>query len=522
MGGFAPKVCGPSHLRFAAIARTGCAKGEPARACTLSEPKSQRIVRSLLSCRFLTVIEHPDAPSGTRWTRARSAEHAAHDDHLVHLWESEELLRDVVVDFLAEGLASQEPVLVFATRAHWEMFASTLSQRGFATDDAVARGMLTFLDAQEALERVTVDGVLSAARFEEVVGSLVEQRARGAETGRVQIFGEIVDLLWRAGKTKVAVELEELWNQLQSRIPFRLLCAYGVAPSSDLDELRELCSTHDRMWPSQPSGAGRLPTPQQMLAAEVQHRRRVEAALRESVRDLRAARQELEERARLNEMLVAILGHDLRNPLGAILTATQVVLDNNPGDERVRPLRWVLRSGERMARMIEQLLDFSSARVAGGIPLEPHDTSLHDIVTAVVEEARAGNERALHVEARGDLQGRFDPDRLAQVFSNLVGNALKHAEPESPIEVSLDGSGAQELVATVRSRGVIPSDVVPVIFEPFAGHPGARKGRRGLGLGLYITRAIVVGHGGNVAVSSSPAGGTTTFTVSLPRFSTAG
>lgn len=442
----------------------------------------------------------------------------------MHLYESEDFLRDVVVDFLVEGIAAATPVLVYATRRHWEMFCETLTQRGFSTADGIARGTLSWFDAEATLERVTVDGALDAMRFEEVVGAAVRERARLANGGRVQVFGEIVDLLWHDGKAKVAVELEELWSALQSHVPFRLLCAYRVTPASDLDELRELCATHSRVWPSHSSSAIAIPTPQQMLTAEVQHRRRVEAALRQCIRDLRDAQHELEERereqrerARFNEMLVAILGHDLRNPLGAIMSATRLVLDRMPDEERVKPLRWALNSGDRMARMIDQLLDFTHTRVSDGIPLERKETALDEVVAAAVDEAHARTARAVRVERRGDLTGQFDPDRLAQVFSNLIGNALQHGDPSAPVEVSLDGEAADWIVATVRNGGVVPEELLPTLFEPFAGEHRSRGGRRGLGLGLFITRAIVVRHGGSVDVSSTRQTGATTFTLRLPR-----
>jgi signal transduction histidine kinase len=175
----------------------------------------------------------------------------------------------------------------------------------------------------------------------------------------------------------------------------------------------------------------------------------------------------------------------------------------------------------RMSRMIDQLLDLTRSRLGEGIAIVPVRTDLGKVVTDVANEARAAHpERALLVETRGDLDGEWDPDRLAQVASNLVGNAMVHGAPDGAVRVSARGE-AGSVQLTVHNTGpAIPEALQSVLFDPF------RRGREagetshtlGLGLGLYITREIVVGHGGTIDVVSTDAEGST-FRVVLPRAS---
>ena len=142
---------------------------------------------------------------------------------------------------------------------------------------------------------------------------------------------------------------------------------------------------------------------------------------------------------------------------------------------------------------------------------------LDEIVQRVVDELSAGNaDRTISVVASGDLAGTWDPDRLEQVASNLVSNAVDHGDPASPVEVELDGERPETVVLRVRNRGSpVPPEVLGHLFEPFSRGPDEKSRKAsGLGLGLYISREIVRGHGGEIAATS---GDETVVTVSLPR-----
>ncbi len=228
-----------------------------------------------------------------------------------------------------------------------------------------------------------------------------------------------------------------------------------------------------------------------------------------------SARQDAERAAKLAELFVAVLGHDLRNPLSAILTGGALIARTD--DERTRGTAMrITSSAQRMARMIEQILDFSRIRSGQGLPKKPAAMDLREVLTRVVQELTTtkGDER-VHIEIDGDTRGCWDDDRLGQVFSNLVANALEHSPDGSVVRVSVDGRDASRVAIAVQNPGTIPVELVGEIFDPF------RKARqhaksRGLGLGLYITKQIVEAHGGTIDVTTSDDAGTC-FHVVLPR-----
>jgi signal transduction histidine kinase len=230
---------------------------------------------------------------------------------------------------------------------------------------------------------------------------------------------------------------------------------------------------------------------------------------------------QLSNTVRLNELFTGVLGHDLRNPLGAILMAAQLILkrEEEEKDERViRPAMRILSSGERMARMIDQLLDFTRIRVGHGLPIARGTMDLGALCRVVVDElAGAGADHRITLDLKGDFVGSWDADRLAQVVSNLVANAIEHGVPNAPIHIVGDGTAPERVVLRVTNKGGIPEDVLPILFDPFRGGKQRPERTHGLGLGLYITEQIVRGHGGTVEASVARDRDETTFTVILPR-----
>lgn len=225
----------------------------------------------------------------------------------------------------------------------------------------------------------------------------------------------------------------------------------------------------------------------------------------------------LQETVRFNEMFTGILGHDLRNPLSAIVTAAQLAMVRSPSERVSKPLSRIVTSSERMSRMIEQLLDFTRVRVGQGIPLVEQSIDLVPVVRQVMEELEDANPAwTLDLEVTGATTGSWDPDRLAQVFSNLVANAIQHGDVSAGVRVRIDGAAPDRVRAEVHNAGVIPDEVLPTIFEPLSGAHRRREGSRGLGLGLHITREIVRAHGGTLGIASEEACGTI-FSIELPR-----
>jgi two-component system sensor histidine kinase/response regulator len=239
--------------------------------------------------------------------------------------------------------------------------------------------------------------------------------------------------------------------------------------------------------------------------------------------ELSRQRRELSNALRLNEMFVGILGHDLRNPLGAILGGIQLLQKQIADQGQSRVLDRMQSAGARMTDMIEQLLDLTRARLSGGLGFARTYKRLDvaNLVKRTVEELRAAHPaREITVASEGDSTSAGDPERLLQLFSNLVANALQHGPASAAVSIAIEG-GAADIAVRVSNPGVIPEDVFPTIFDPFRGRRLTSSNTRGLGLGLFISQQIALAHGGSIVADSSPDTGTTTFTVRIPRRSIA-
>ncbi len=229
--------------------------------------------------------------------------------------------------------------------------------------------------------------------------------------------------------------------------------------------------------------------------------------------------EEAQARVEFEQQVVGIVSHDLRNPLAAILTSASLMLRRESIDPWVaRSAARIVSSADRAHRMIRDLLDYTQARMGGGIPIRPEPLDLHELTEQVVEEARAAfPERTLQLTHSGEGAGSWDADRVAQVLSNLVGNALKYSPADTPVRVESHGL-ADGMCVRVHNAGTpISPEVLPRIFEPLqrgSGHLGFSD--RSIGLGLYIVRELVLAHGGRVDVQSTLEEGTL-FTVRLPR-----
>lgn len=222
---------------------------------------------------------------------------------------------------------------------------------------------------------------------------------------------------------------------------------------------------------------------------------------------------------RSKEMFLAMLGHDLRTPLGAVITSASFVHENAGLEEPYRTLAsQVVTSAKRMNQMIGDLLDFTRGRFGDGMPIVRSDVDLSAVTRGVVDEVTASHpESAIELETAGDLHGRFDSDRIAQALTNLVGNALDHAPAKSPVIVKALGEPDKIVLSVHNSGPVIPKEQVKRIFGAMTHAPSdGHRDRRHLGLGLYIVEQIVTGHGGTVDVESSEKH-RTTFTMHLPR-----
>jgi two-component system, sensor histidine kinase and response regulator len=221
---------------------------------------------------------------------------------------------------------------------------------------------------------------------------------------------------------------------------------------------------------------------------------------------------QLQQAQRMSDLFIGVLGHDLRSPLSNIVGAAALLERGNTEPEAVeRKAHMILNASRRMDRLIQQLLDFALARIKGGIPITRAHADLGKAAhQAVTELHEAGT--AVRVEVQGDTAGNWDPDRIMQVVSNLLSNALEHGLADGPITVRVDGADPDQVTFQITNHGTIPETVKDILFSPFKPRQGAS---RGVGLGLYIVEQIVLAHQGRVSVDSQ--GHTTTFIVTLQR-----
>lgn len=225
-------------------------------------------------------------------------------------------------------------------------------------------------------------------------------------------------------------------------------------------------------------------------------------------------------RAELEELLVGIVSHDLRNPLSVVTMGTSMLLSQELTEPQRKLATRIANASQKSARLISDLLDFTIAKRAGiQLTLAPCD--LHDVVAqAVTDLETTWPGRAIVHERFGEAVSCLDPSRVEQILLNLIGNALQHSPPATAVMVESRGE-ADTVVFSVTNRGKpIPNDVMLQLFTPLRRGEHAGYQRGSIGLGLFIVQHLVSAHGGTIDVSSTQLAGTC-FTVRLPRSLTA-
>ena len=285
--------------------------------------------------------------------------------------------------------------------------------------------------------------------------------------------------------------------------------ATGFTPVQMVAEFRALRASILKLWSAAESEFGRA-----HLEDVTRFNEAIDQLLAESiaryVRDV----------DRSKDLFIGVIGHDLRNPLGAIMMSASAMLTREGPDwPHSRSASRVLRSARRMLGMIDDLVDFTRSRQGTGIPIVRTDVDIEAICRHTADEITAFHPGCIvHFEASGQLRGQWDGGRIGQMLSNLIGNAFQHGSADAPVEVAVRGE-PDRIVLTVHNKGpVIAKSELQDIFSPFRQlEPADSKSRdpRSAGLGLYIAQAIVTAHEGTIDVESTESG--TTFTVRLPR-----
>lgn len=231
--------------------------------------------------------------------------------------------------------------------------------------------------------------------------------------------------------------------------------------------------------------------------------------------------KEFERIGKLREQLMGVLGHDLRTPLNTITMAADLLsMSDELAGNQGRLVGMITSNAGRMERMIGDMLDFTRSRLGEGIPIAPTAMDMHTICRQVVESLRiASPTRLITLSVAGDGRGEWDPDRVAQVLTNLVSNALQYSPTEAPVAVSARDDNSAVILEVKNEGPPIPAEALAEIFSPFrrgVQDKGGNLPTSGLGLGLYIVAQIMQAHRGSVEVQSTSTEGTT-FTAYWPR-----
>lgn len=230
---------------------------------------------------------------------------------------------------------------------------------------------------------------------------------------------------------------------------------------------------------------------------------------------MQARLEEEQENAKLREQFIAILGHDLRNPVGAILSSAQLLL-RMPVEDRVKRIADIMQSSAyRMRGLIDNILDFAQSHLGGGIQTNIlEDQPLAEILKHVVDElALISPDRYVSFKLNLEDPVGCDGKRIAQVFSNLLSNAITYGRPDTPVRVQVTSANGVFTLTVSNAGDDIPKHVLDTLFRPFSRGQN-KSSQKGLGLGLFIASEIAKAHKGELIAESH--NGETTFTLRMP------
>ncbi|MGQ7933596.1 ATP-binding protein [Paraburkholderia sp. D1E] len=218
-------------------------------------------------------------------------------------------------------------------------------------------------------------------------------------------------------------------------------------------------------------------------------------------------------------LLLGMLGHDMRSPLQAIQVTASYLAALNVGEQVSEAAARLIRSGGRMQALLDDLSDFNRSKLGLGINVVPKDVNLADVLADELDELRAVHpNRQLVLHVSGDLRGVWDGQRLQQLLQNLVLNAIKYGAEDTPVRVEVTGDATHVRIEVRNCGPVIGRATLACIFDPLtrgADHQSEYDRAGNLGLGLYIASEIAKAHQGAIEARSDET--ETSFSVSLPR-----
>jgi signal transduction histidine kinase len=449
-------------------------------------------------------------------------------EHLVQFYENSHYLIDGVGRYIGEGLSAGEAGVVIATPPHRGSLEKALTERGLDLREARQDGRFVSLDAGETLSRFWDGGSFQKSLLQEVIGSALSRASQAGRVRRVRVYGEMVALLWSRGDREAAVELERLWNDLGNRHDFSLLCAYPIKDFSGQThekDFQEVCAAHTAVIPSESYSAAETAEKRARVIAALQQKAEsleIEVARRQKAEaDLMKKIDQLAEADRRKDEFLAMLGHELRNPLSPIVMSLRL-LKMRLGDPDVlaRSVDLIERQTQRLIRLVDDLLDVSRI-TRGTIELKEDTVGLTSLVERAIEQARPvleerGHQLSLRLPEE-PVYLRADPNRMEQALANLLINAAKYTDMGGRIEVSAAREGP-EVKISIRDNGMgLAPELREQIFDLFVQSPNsASRIPGGFGLGLTVVRRLIQLHGGTVEAFSDGPGKGSEFVVRLP------
>jgi len=502
------------------------------------------------------------AISGVASRSAGEGELVSRSTHVLRYCQDDEALTVSAAGFLADGIASGEPAVVFATPARREAMCECLRERGLDVDYLERESRLTLLDARATLATFMVGDLPDAHKFSHSVGAAVERLCAANHGSPVRAFGEMVSLLWQDGNTRAAVRLEELWGELTGAQPLLLLSSdvggefltvtgsveraaqfLERIRSADDGPIEPVAEPDDRRDRSLVERAAKL-------ERELEERKVLEARLREALvarkvieeelqrasvererllQREREARAEAEAANRAKAEFLSVMSHELRTPLNAIGGHVQLIeleLHGPVTAAQRDALARIARSQHHLLMLVNDVLNLARLE-AGQMDFVAEELEL----SAVVKEVVGGFEPLMR---RGELTyelklppantppliAAVDGEKVRQILLNLLTNAVKFTRPGGRLTISVAESVAKHdaLVVTVHDTGLgIAAVRLRRVFEPFSQEPqGTVRHLDGTGLSLAICRDLARGMGGELTAESAPGEGST-FTLELPR-----
>ena len=451
--------------------------------------------------------------------------------HLVQFYENDGFLIDALTRWFADGLSGVDGCVFVGTESHRISLERKLANRGLDIDRLRKSGRLVCVDASQVLSTFMVDEWPNEESFIRAIEGTLRRVSKARD---LRVFGEMVAILWADGRRQAAIRLEEMWNAFMKSHALSLCCAYPLqsfGSDTDASLFLKVCAQHAPVLPAESYSGLTTETErlraisllqQKARALEIEKAGRMEAeqSVAELERELKIRLAELTQADQRKNEFLAMLGHELRNPLSAVLDAIATAqLDQTRRD---RALTIARRQTDQLAGLVDDLLDVGRI-TQGRIVLKKEAIKVGSVVKQVAEEAQCLVEPGQHELSVGMSPNaeqaliEADPARMRQVLANLIHNAAKFTPSGGRIDVLAERDDNQ-VVLRVRDSGIgIARELLPRVFDLFtqAERPLDRS-HGGLGIGLTLVKRLVELHDGRVQAHSSGPGMGSEFEVRLP------